>query len=42
MSESEMIVTLASDGKLIKRPLVSDGARVTVGFNDDEFSNIWG
>ncbi len=40
MSEDAMLELLASNGKLIKRPLVTDGKRVTVGF-DEEAYQIW-
>ncbi len=36
MSEEEMLDLLASNGKLIKRPLITDGERVTVGFKEEE------
>ncbi len=38
MDQEEMIQLLATDGKLIKRPVVTDGQRVTVGFKEDEFA----
>jgi len=41
MSESEMISLLASEGKLIKRPIASDGSQATVGFNEEEYNTIW-
>ncbi len=34
MSEAEALDALARDGKLIKRPLVVDGATVLVGFDE--------
>lgn len=37
----EMASYLASDGMLIKRPIVTDGKNVTVGFKDDEFAKTW-
>ncbi|MBE3569810.1 MAG: arsenate reductase family protein [Bacillales bacterium] len=40
-SEDELLELLASDGMLIKRPIVTDGARVTVGFHEDEFEKTW-
>ncbi|MEJ9151811.1 arsenate reductase family protein [Bacillus smithii] len=40
-SEDELLELLASDGMLIKRPIVTDGTRVTVGFHEDEFEEIW-
>ncbi len=42
MSEEEMVQLLASDGMLIKRPIVTDGTRVTVGFKEEEFDELWG
>lgn len=41
MSEDEMIALLASNGKLIKRPLVTNGNQVTVGFKEDEYKQVW-
>lgn len=40
-SVEEMASYLASDGMLIKRPIVTDGERVTVGFKEDEYNNTW-
>ena len=42
MSDDEMIELLASNGRLIKRPIITDGERVTVGYNEDEFIEKWG
>jgi len=41
MSEKEMIDLLASRGRLIKRPIVTDGKKTTVGFNEEIFSRTW-
>ncbi|WP_219838563.1 arsenate reductase family protein [Paenibacillus sp. R14(2021)] len=41
MSDREKIELLASNGRLIKRPVVTDGAVVTVGFKDEEYDRIW-
>ncbi len=41
MSEEEMLDLLSSDGMLIKRPIVTDGERVTVGFREDQFEEVW-
>lgn len=41
MSEEEKIRLLASNGMLIKRPLVTDGKRVTVGFKPEEYERQW-
>ncbi|WP_173915725.1 arsenate reductase family protein [Halobacillus sp. Marseille-Q1614] len=40
-SEEEMITWLAEDGMLIKRPIVTNGEKVTVGFKEDQFEKIW-
>ncbi|GIO28665.1 arsenate reductase family protein [Ornithinibacillus bavariensis] len=40
-SVEEMAEILASDGMLIKRPIVTDGTTVTVGFKEDEFRQKW-
>ncbi len=41
MSEEEMLELLASDGMLIKRPIVTDGTKVTVGFKEATFEETW-
>ncbi|TXK85552.1 arsenate reductase family protein [Paenibacillus sp. N3.4] len=41
MSHEEKLNLLASNGRLIKRPIVTDGKTVTVGFKDSEFENVW-
>ncbi|MDR0139879.1 arsenate reductase family protein [Metabacillus idriensis] len=42
LSEDELLEILASDGMLIKRPLTTDGKKVTVGFKEDQFEEAWG
>lgn len=37
----EMAEILASDGMLIKRPIVTDGQNVTVGFSEEMFEQNW-
>lgn len=37
----EMVSYLASNGMLIKRPIVTDGEKVTVGFKEDIFQDVW-
>ncbi|MBN9655468.1 arsenate reductase family protein [Halobacillus sp. GSS1] len=39
--EAQMIEWLASDGMLIKRPILTDGEKTTVGFKQEEFENVW-
>jgi arsenate reductase len=40
-TEKELLEMLASDGMLIKRPITTDGNKVTVGFNEEQFTNTW-
>lgn len=40
-SEEEIIELLSSDGMLLKRPIVTDGTKVTVGFKEDMFEQTW-
>lgn len=40
-SIEEMVAFLASDGMLIKRPIVTDGKDVTVGFKEELFKEQW-
>jgi len=40
LSEEALIDILASDGKIIKRPIITDGEKVTVGWND-QIAEIW-
>ncbi|MBE3595728.1 MAG: hypothetical protein IMW86_01635 [Hydrogenibacillus sp.] len=41
VSEAEMLALLAQHGKLIKRPVISDGERVTGGFDEATFERVW-
>ncbi|WP_078594542.1 arsenate reductase family protein [Evansella clarkii] len=40
-TEEELLDLLASDAMLIKRPLVSNGTKATVGFKEETFSETW-
>jgi arsenate reductase (glutaredoxin) len=40
-SNEELFELLASDGMLLKRPIVTDGEKVTVGFKDEMFQKEW-
>ncbi|WP_426449179.1 arsenate reductase family protein [Paenibacillus sp. S-38] len=42
LSEEEKMALLASNGKLIKRPVVISGSQVTVGFKADQYEEAWG
>lgn len=41
LSDDELLDILASDGMLIKRPILTDGSKVTVGFKEDEYEKTW-
>lgn len=41
LSEDEQLSLLASDGMLIKRPIVTDGNKLTLGFKEEEFAQTW-
>ncbi|MFZ7943985.1 arsenate reductase family protein [Neobacillus sp. 19] len=40
-TEDELLDLLASDGMLIKRPILTDGEHVTVGFKEEEYEKMW-
>jgi arsenate reductase len=40
MSEEEQLELLATNGMLVKRPLIVDGENVLVGFKEAEWVNI--
>ena len=42
MTETQAIDLLASNGRLIKRPIVVDKDKITIGFNADEYKQVWG
>ncbi len=41
LNVEEQLELLASNGKLLKRPIVTDGSRVTVGFKEETFAEVW-
>lgn len=41
MTDDEQFELLASDGMLIKRPLITDGMKVTLGFKEELFLDNW-
>lgn len=40
-SPDELLDILATDGMLIKRPLLTDGEKVTVGFKEEDYKETW-
>ncbi|MEO6666995.1 MAG: ArsC/Spx/MgsR family protein, partial [Nitrospiria bacterium] len=42
LPEGAIVTMLSAEGRLLKRPIVTDGKRVTVGFSPDEFTKVWG
>jgi len=42
MSEQEALELLSQNGKLCKRPFVTDGSHYTVGFKEATYEEVWG
>jgi arsenate reductase len=42
MSLEDKLWLLSNNGKLIKRPIATDGSTVTVGFRETEYTDVWG
>ncbi len=40
MTEEEQINMLASDGMLVKRPLIIDGKKVLIGFKEEDWKSL--
>ena len=40
MSEEEMLQLLATDGMLVKRPILVDGETVLLGFKEDQYKEL--
>ena len=41
LTTEEAVAYLVNDGMLIRRPFVTNGKEVTVGFKEDQYSEIW-
>ncbi len=41
LGESALLDLLATHGKLVKRPIITDGTRVTIGFDEARLKNVW-
>jgi arsenate reductase len=42
MTREQMVELLASNGRLIKRPIVYDGDKITVGYKEELYEEVWG
>ncbi len=40
-TEDEMAKLLSENGMLIKRPILTDGKQVTVGFKEADYEKVW-
>jgi len=40
-TREEMADILATDGMLIKRPILTDGEKITVGFKEEVYQDVW-
>ena len=41
MTEVQAVELLSHNGRLVKRPIVVDGNRITVGFDEIEYKEVW-
>ncbi|AIQ46073.1 hypothetical protein R70723_09375 [Paenibacillus sp. FSL R7-0273] len=41
LSEDEQLELLTGHGMLIKRPVVTDGKKVTVGYKEEQYADAW-
>jgi arsenate reductase len=41
LSEEQLLEMLSKNGRLIKRPLVFEGSKATIGFKEEEFNKTW-
>ena len=41
MSDVDKVKLMSANGRLIKRPIVTDGSKVTVGFREEPFNQTW-
>ena len=41
LSEDQILDLLAKNGRLIKRPLVFNATKATIGFKEDDFKKNW-
>ena len=42
LRDAEVLDLLAAHGRLIKRPIITDGTRSTVGFDERRMRAVWG
>ena len=41
MTEAQALDLLAGNGRLVKRPIAVDGNRITIGFDENEYKEVW-
>jgi arsenate reductase len=41
LTEDQILELLSKNGRLIKRPLVLEGEKATIGFKEEEFGKTW-
>lgn len=41
LSQAELVELLSQNGRLIKRPIITDGTRTTIGFNEGQLKEKW-
>ena len=41
LGEGELVDLLAQNGRLVKRPIITDGKKATVGFDEEKLKKTW-
>ena len=41
MTEAQALVLLSGNGRLVRRPIAVDGNRITIGFDENEYKEVW-
>ena len=41
MTEAQALDLLSGNGRLVKRPIAVDENRITVGFDESEYKEVW-
>ena len=41
MTEAQALILLSGNGRLVKRPIAVDGNRITIGFDENEYKEVW-
>lgn len=42
LSEDQLLQLLSQNGRLVKRPIIIEGDKVTVGYKEERIQDVWG